>query len=81
MTVLNLNASVDDKIYCEVDIATPQGCAHKVKLLVETGSSVSILPQSLYEDYFTSTLLLLPTGHLFQTALACTGLYDCYSDS
>lgn len=61
---VNVNASVNDKLYCEVGIFTAHGCAHRVKLLVETGSSMSILPQSLYEDRFSFTPLLLPKAQL-----------------
>lgn len=56
-------AAARDKIVCTVQVDT-EGHSHAVQLSVDTGSSVSIIPEPLYRTYFPTCKLLPPTVNL-----------------
>ena len=67
VTVLSTELSAalpSDKITCTVEINTKRSQSCKVNLLVDTGSSVSILPQSIYTEHFRDIPLTRPTVKL-----------------
>lgn len=60
LTVLYLNGAVQDKIICTVQV-NANGHSHDVELIVNTGSSVSIIPESTYNILFPTRALAEPT--------------------
>ncbi|XP_026202834.1 uncharacterized protein LOC113153427 [Anabas testudineus] len=63
LTVLYMNDTVQDKILCTVHVDA-NGHSHDVELIVDTGSSVSILPVRTYLDFFPTCELAKPTVSL-----------------
>lgn len=59
LTVLYMNDpnTVTDKTLCSVQIKTNKGHYQPVELIVDTGSSVSILPDSIYREHFATSIL------------------------
>lgn len=64
LTVLYMTDTVQDKILCTVQ-ANANGHWHDVELIVDTGSSVSIIPESIYQTFFPTCELSEPTVNLF----------------
>ena len=60
LTVLYMNDAVQDKILCTVHVDANEH-SHDVELIVDTGSSVSILPVSIYQNLFPTCELAKPT--------------------
>lgn len=63
LTVLYMTDTVRDEI-CTVHIDA-DGHSHEVELIVDTGSSVSIIPESIYHTNFPTCKLSEPTVNLF----------------
>ena len=59
-TVLYMNNAVQDKILCTVQV-TVNGQCKPVELIVDTGSSVSIIPENIYHNCFPGGVLTEPT--------------------
>ncbi|KAK7895754.1 hypothetical protein WMY93_021079 [Mugilogobius chulae] len=57
---VKLAAAAFDKLTCTVNIEAPKGNGHSVELIVDTGASVSILPESLYKKHFRNCTLQEP---------------------
>lgn len=55
---------VQDKILCTVQV-NANGHCHDVELIVDTGSSVSIIPESTYQTLFPTCELSEPAVNLF----------------
>ena len=68
VTVLSINTQASEQIrgnrFCDVRLCTPDGQTCSAKLLVDTGSVVSILPESTYLEHFKNALLTEPKLHL-----------------
>ena len=69
VTVLSINTQTSEQIrgnlLCDVRLCTPDGRACSAKLLVDnTGSVVSILPESNYLEHFKNALLTEPKLYL-----------------
>ncbi len=54
------SAAANDKITCEVNIEAPGGNKHTLQLVVDTGASVSILPETVYKKHFSQCTLTKP---------------------
>lgn len=54
------HASITDRIQCKVHIGTATGDATDCELLVDTGSSVSIISEDLYNRHFSGCPLTRP---------------------
>lgn len=52
-----LVAAVCDKITCQMDSETPQGDAQVLEFIVDTGASVSKLPETTYKEHFAPCAL------------------------
>lgn len=63
LTVLCVNQS-QDKIRCQVQLEAPQGNKIPLELIVDTGSSVSILPETLFMKHFANCELKEPQVRL-----------------
>lgn len=66
VTVLSVQpSSSQEKLLCNVTInpSTTQACT--LELLVDTGSGVSILHENIYNQYFTSCMLVEPKASCF----------------
>ncbi len=61
LQILYMQNVLTDKIKCTATITTT---SVPVELIVDSGSSVSILPKSVYETYFKKDSLLLPSVKL-----------------
>ncbi|CAM4476884.1 unnamed protein product [Lepidochelys kempii] len=69
VTVLSLDkittAHIPEQIKCTVNVsALPSGKQHSIQLMLDTGSAVSILPDSIYLHYFKDVPLTEPKLHL-----------------
>ncbi|KAK6493672.1 hypothetical protein HHUSO_G25 [Huso huso] len=66
LTVLYMNDAVSykDKLVCTVQIGVSDTHSYNIDLIVDTGSSVSILPQDLYQQYFANCPLNEPKVRL-----------------
>ena len=53
-----------DRIMCRVTMRTKESAPYDVDLVVDTGSSASIIPRQLYCDHFHSTPLVAPPAQL-----------------
>lgn len=51
---VKLVAAAFDKITCHMDIKGPQGNSQVLELIADTGASVSILPETIYKQYFAN---------------------------
>lgn len=49
-----------DKLLCTVHVSTPSGASVETELVVDTGSSVSILPVTVYKRHFSDCSLTAP---------------------
>ncbi|XP_076876890.1 olfactory receptor 1F1-like [Brachyhypopomus gauderio] len=67
-TVLYMNNAVQDKILCTVQV-TVNGQCETVELIVDTGSSVSIIPENIYYDCFPG----LPGVQAYLDDVICYG--------
>ncbi len=67
LTVFYMNDAVQDKILCTVQV-NANGHSHDVELIVDTGASVSIIPESIYQTLFPTCVLAEPTVtvHIFK---------------
>ncbi|KAI2643843.1 Retrovirus-related Pol polyprotein from transposon 17.6 [Labeo rohita] len=54
-----INSTVD-KLFCDVRVTTSNGLSVETKLVVDTGSSVSILPEAVYKSHFSDCSLTVP---------------------
>ena len=65
-TVLNIERKAHDtgKIMCTVQIRIGNGQTQKLELMLDTGSTVSILPMSVYKQFFSHTALSAPKLNL-----------------
>ncbi|KAL0153866.1 hypothetical protein M9458_050848 [Cirrhinus mrigala] len=52
--------STADKLLCNVRVTTSNGLSVETKLVVDTGSSVSILPEAVYKSHFSDCSLTVP---------------------
>uniref|UniRef100_A0A1A8VDN9 CCHC-type domain-containing protein n=1 Tax=Nothobranchius furzeri TaxID=105023 RepID=A0A1A8VDN9_NOTFU len=59
-----------DKITCKMNIETPQGHSQVLELTVDTGASVSILPEAIYKEHFAPCALTEPKVKLVTYAKA-----------
>ena len=66
ITVLYLQDESErkDRIMCRVTIHTKESAPYDVDLVVDTGSSASIIPRQLYLDHFYYTPLVAPPALL-----------------
>lgn len=53
-------AAAYDKVQCNVKIEAPIGDSHVLELVVDTGASVSILPEAIYKECFENCTLTEP---------------------
>lgn len=60
LTMLYMDNAVQDKIQCTVHVDADEH-SHDVELVVDTGSSVSILPVSMYQNLFSTCELAKST--------------------
>ena len=60
LTVLYMDNAVQDKIQCTVHVDADEH-SYDVELIVDTGSSVSIRPLSIYQNLFSACELAKPT--------------------
>lgn len=60
MDNIKLSAAANDKITCNVNIEAPEGNSHVLELVVDTGASVSILPETIYKGCFANCSLTEP---------------------
>lgn len=81
LCVENVKKSVtaNDKITCEVNIEAPRGHKHKLQLVVDTGASVSILPEDLYKKHFSQCTLSNPEIKLVTYAKENLPVIGCLS--
>jgi len=81
LTVLYMNdpKTVTDKILCSVQIKTKDGHCQPVELIVDTGSSVSILPESIYRKHFASCTLNPATVKLVSYSKEIIPVLGCFS--
>uniref|UniRef100_A0A3B3WSA7 CCHC-type domain-containing protein n=1 Tax=Poecilia mexicana TaxID=48701 RepID=A0A3B3WSA7_9TELE len=75
-TVLYMNNAVQDKILCTVQV-TVNGRCKDVELIVDTGSSVSIIPENIYQTYFSECVLTEPTFALVTYAKEKISVKGC----
>uniref|UniRef100_A0A096M937 CCHC-type domain-containing protein n=1 Tax=Poecilia formosa TaxID=48698 RepID=A0A096M937_POEFO len=75
-TVLYMNNAVQDKILCTVQV-TFNGQCKNVELIVDTGSSVSIIPDNIYHTYFYECVLTEPTFALVTYAKEKISVKGC----
>ena len=52
VTILNVNSSCSKSIKCTVKVSIPESESQDFELIVDTGSPVSILPESVVTEYF-----------------------------
>lgn len=81
LTVLYMNEpmTVKDQILCCVQIKTDDGHCQPVELIVDTGSSVSILPESTYRARFSSCTLNPPTVKFVSYSKETIPVLGCFS--
>lgn len=81
VTVLSTDCSAltNDKIMCTVKIHPEHSHACKVNLLVETGSSVSILPQSIFVQHLEGISLTQPPVKLVSYNCTSIPVLGCMS--
>lgn len=75
-TVLYMNNAVQDKILCTVQV-TVNGRCKEVELIVDTGSSVSIIPEDIYRTCFSECVLTEPTFALVSYAKEKISVKGC----
>lgn len=80
LTVLLVNQS-PDKIRCQVELEAPQGNKIPVELIVDTGSSVSILPETLFMKHFANCELKEPQVRLVTYSREHLPTLGCFSAS
>jgi len=76
---MNDPKTVTDKILCSVQIKTKDGHCQPVELIVDTGSSVSILPESIYRKHFASCTLNPATVKLVSYSKEIIPVLGCFS--
>lgn len=89
VTVLYLenSAEVPKKLHCEVTVNTPASPGTTVQFVVDTGSSVSILPLHIYKHHFSATRLSTPAIRLvtytqeYIPVLGCLQAQACVSNA
>lgn len=60
VVVLNIGIGADiqtNKLWCSVALQAASGSGTNAKLLIDTGSAVSIIPHCFYKDYFKDIAL------------------------
>ncbi|ROL43082.1 hypothetical protein DPX16_14794 [Anabarilius grahami] len=83
----NTDEHAPKRLFCNATIHTPASAAQEIRLTVDTGSAVSILPHHVYKQYFSSTPLFPPSARLVtytQThipVLGCLHAQVCVADS
>nr|XP_055041695.1 uncharacterized protein K02A2.6-like [Misgurnus anguillicaudatus] len=70
-----------DKIRCQVELEAPQGNKIPVELIVDTGSSVSILPETLFMKHFANCELKEPQVRLVTYSREHLPTLGCFSAS
>lgn len=70
-------AAAEEKLTCAVNVEAPQGNSHSLKLIVDTGASVSILPESMYKSYFADCSLCEPKIRLVTYAKGELNVLGC----
>lgn len=73
------SAAANDKITCEVNIEAPGGNKHMLQLVVDTGASVSILPEAVYKKHFSQCTLNKPKIKLVTYAKEDLPVIGCLS--
>ncbi|KAL1251129.1 hypothetical protein QQF64_018925 [Cirrhinus molitorella] len=89
VTILYLDDSdkAPKRLFCNATILTPTSAAKEIRLVVDTGSAVSILPNHIYKQHFSLTPLSPPAARLVtytQTqipVLGCLNAQVCVEDS
>lgn len=66
-----------DKITCKMNIETPQGNSQVLELIVDTGASVSILPEAIYKEHFAPCALTEPKVKLVTYAKGDLPVIGC----
>ncbi|ROL51121.1 Retrovirus-related Pol polyprotein from transposon 17.6 [Anabarilius grahami] len=69
----------NDKITCEVNIEAPGGNKHMLQLVVDTGASVSILPEAVYKKHFSQCTSTKPNIKLVTYAKENLPVVGCLS--
>ncbi len=79
VTVLYLVNSADapQKLHCNVTVNTPASPGTTVHFVVDTGSSVSILPLHIYKRCFSATQLSTPSIRLVTYTQECIPVLGC----
>lgn len=80
VTVLYLENSAEapKKLHCNVTVSTSAASSDTtVQFVVDTGSSVSILPAHIYKRYFSATQLSTPTTRLVTYTQECIPVLGC----
>lgn len=71
--------AANDKITCEVNVKAPRGNRHTLQLVVDTGASVSILPEVVYKKHFSQCTLIKPKIKLVTFAKEDLPVIGCLS--
>ncbi|ROL48337.1 hypothetical protein DPX16_21823 [Anabarilius grahami] len=80
VTVLYLEKSAETpkKLHCNVTVSTPAASpGTTVQFVVDTGSSVSILPTHIYKRHFSATQLSTPAIRLVTCTQECIPVLGC----
>lgn len=80
VTVLYLENSAEapKKLHCNVTVSTPAASpGTTVQFVVDTGSSVSILPTHIYKRHFSATQLSTPAIRLVTYTQECIPVLGC----
>lgn len=66
VTILYLDNSdkAPKRLFSDATVPTPASVAKEIRLIVDTGSAVSILPHHIYKQHFSLTPLSLPAARL-----------------
>ncbi|CAI5660563.1 unnamed protein product [Oreochromis niloticus] len=70
-----------DKITCKMNIETLQGHSQVLELIVDTGASVSILPEAIYKEHFAPCALTEPKVKLVTYAKGDLPVIGCLQAS
>ena len=73
------STSPSDKITCTVKIQPPESSALVIDLVVDTGSSVSILPSCVFKEHFGESQLTQPTVRLVTYSKTHIPVLGCLS--
>lgn len=76
LTVLNMTNTfaAANKIVCDIEMGTFSGTTTQ-ELIVDTGSSVSLLPEHVYKQYFSEVL-----SHIQKMTFQCWDVLRCLRD-